>query len=745
MSWDEDACYETSLDIPSGKYGKLIAIPGGPGPSGPQGPPGESITGPAGPVGPVGPAGPTSLASYASLSAFPATGDAAKVFLAEDTGDTYRWDGTKYVRVSERVASTGITDSTVVGRAVVTAVDERAGKAALHADWFADPRDFGGVGNGTADDTAALQAAIAAVPTGGVIQLPQGIWTYNQDLVLKRGTVLRGSGRVSPQSGFNASARLKCTGAAARIFFDDQCHVENLFLDGGGVGKWAFQSGNSPTTTVSDLSWVANKVSFTNVHVHNFTEAGFVFEGTQNGVLTNCTVQDTLVGYWFLHNAANMELFGCNYTNLSAPAAGRAVLVSQNLVDRRLMTARQSQDIPGWVNTENPGGRDIRFWGGIFEQGGGDYRVEILNTGLSPNAVQFTGTQLCEQTATAMVHIAPGCDPVLLILRDCMVASKNDMVHAESGAVYYFNHKPNTAGYNIVRKTKLSGTALAYYDEPSRALINSQFSTGLFSTFGAAWQGFGTPAGTATWNATKQCMDVTLPNASAGVDSRLSGFADYAKPNQVVTIKFRLDNCSGPVRLTTNNSTSLITVGTFGNGSHEVAYKMMGEETRFGFASTSATAVTAEVGYFVAEHGGQAGAYPPALATWEGILKDVNGNNWLGVNPQAAAVNYLQIGNRAAAAPPRIQSVGTDPNINLELTPKGTGTLRVNNVQVSLVGHTHTAADVVGALSWATVPLTATSAGTAGQIAYGSSFLYVCVASGAEGLASWKRTALSAW
>ena len=51
MSWDEDACYETSLDIPSGKYGKLIAIPGGPGPSGPAGPPG-----PEGPAGPPGPA-----------------------------------------------------------------------------------------------------------------------------------------------------------------------------------------------------------------------------------------------------------------------------------------------------------------------------------------------------------------------------------------------------------------------------------------------------------------------------------------------------------------------------------------------------------------------------------------------------------------------------------------------------------------------------------------------------------------
>lgn len=49
MAFDEDA-YETTLDVPSGKYGKLIAVPGVPipGPPGPQGEPGP--TGPPGPA-----------------------------------------------------------------------------------------------------------------------------------------------------------------------------------------------------------------------------------------------------------------------------------------------------------------------------------------------------------------------------------------------------------------------------------------------------------------------------------------------------------------------------------------------------------------------------------------------------------------------------------------------------------------------------------------------------------------------
>jgi hypothetical protein len=41
---------------------------------------------------------------------------------------------------------------------------------------------------------------------------------------------------------------------------------------------------------------------------------------------------------------------------------------------------------------------------------------------------------------------------------------------------------------------------------------------------------------------------------------------------------------------------------------------------------------------------------------------------------------------------------------------------------------------------WVTVPATATSTGVAGQVAYASGFLYVCVATN-----TWRRTALSTW
>ena len=44
------------------------------------------------------------MLEYASQSAFPATGESGKIYVALDTNRTYRWSGSAYVEISESLA-----------------------------------------------------------------------------------------------------------------------------------------------------------------------------------------------------------------------------------------------------------------------------------------------------------------------------------------------------------------------------------------------------------------------------------------------------------------------------------------------------------------------------------------------------------------------------------------------------------------------------------------------------------------
>src|SRR5690606_29334692 len=57
-----------------------------------------------------------------------------------------------------------------------------------------DVRDFGAVGDGVADDTAAIQACIDAAGDTGAVLFPPGIFYITAPLVLRAGTELRGAG-----------------------------------------------------------------------------------------------------------------------------------------------------------------------------------------------------------------------------------------------------------------------------------------------------------------------------------------------------------------------------------------------------------------------------------------------------------------------------------------------------------------------------------------------------------------------
>jgi hypothetical protein len=105
-----------------------------------------------------------------------------------------------------------------------------------------------------------------------------------------------------------------------------------------------------------------------------------------------------------------------------------------------------------------------------------------------------------------------------------------------------------------------------------------------------------------------------------------------------------------------------------------------------------------------------------------------------------SAVNFLRFSGAVAGGAPTILATGSDADVPLELSARGAGVVRADGVQVEVKGHTHTVAQVIGARSWASVPVNANAPGTAGQEAYDSNFHYVCVATNV-----WKRAPLTTW
>lgn len=162
--------------------------------------------------------------SYANEAAFPVTGETGKIYVAQDTGDAFRWTGSAYLRISDRVTAAGITDSTSVGRAVVTAATAAAARAALGAEF---------AGTVTAVKTAAYTATIGDVipcdASGGgfTVTLPSapvnGSWVVIKKSDTSDNTVLvqRSGSDVFNTVGGSSSIQLYIPSQTVTVRYDN--------------------------------------------------------------------------------------------------------------------------------------------------------------------------------------------------------------------------------------------------------------------------------------------------------------------------------------------------------------------------------------------------------------------------------------------------------------------------------------------------------------------------------------------
>lgn len=100
-------------------------------------------------------------------------------------------------------------------------------------------RDFGATGNGSTDDTAAIQNAINSTPSGVVLGFPAGTYRVTSSLRLKSGVTYQGSGSpvLLGYLGTGSSGYLLADGSGA-----SNVTITGIVFNGGGVsfaqGGW---------------------------------------------------------------------------------------------------------------------------------------------------------------------------------------------------------------------------------------------------------------------------------------------------------------------------------------------------------------------------------------------------------------------------------------------------------------------------------------------------------------------------
>jgi hypothetical protein len=168
-----------------------------------------------------------------------------------------------------------------------TAIATGSTTARTLANRFADVvnvKDFGAVGDGVTDDTAAIQAAIDSLGTiGGIVQVPSGTYKVSSALNISSYINLKGSGAVSSTLLTNSSTNnvIYINGVSN----SPGCTIEDLFF-------------NSSVTRISGSYIVSNSSNGTFIKNCKMYSAfdGISITGTsaQNIKIEDCQIDNTI-------------------------------------------------------------------------------------------------------------------------------------------------------------------------------------------------------------------------------------------------------------------------------------------------------------------------------------------------------------------------------------------------------------------------------------------------------------------
>lgn len=195
---------------------------------------------------------------------------------------------------------------------------------------------YGAVGNGIADDTAAIQAAIDAAEAigGGIVYVPAGTYKISATIVINKPILIIGAGDGNDTSNTNGDNRSVTTfswaGAVDGTMFYFKSLTANNYLFGGGAKHCLLNGEYIAGTCIRGSS--IGKMQFKYLEARKVSQQGILIDA-ENGVLSQFNEIDDYVFVYggsgtFSDNAHGLVLKG----NTSAGVTQNHIISIRGLV-----------------------------------------------------------------------------------------------------------------------------------------------------------------------------------------------------------------------------------------------------------------------------------------------------------------------------------------------------------------------------------------------------------------------------
>lgn len=176
-----------------------------------------------------------------------------------------------------------------------------------------DIKDFGAVGDGVADDTTKIQAAIDSLSSsGGVVSVPRGTYKITATLKYDSGITIQGIGYDSLIKGASVAAPLfqskgGSTSRRYRFIMRDM-GIGNTTTVAGGIGV--------DLRNVTDSKFDNVFISNVDMGVQFYADSGL---GCYYNTLKDVVVSSSNTGFWFGQLANENRLIACRTNVTTAP------------------------------------------------------------------------------------------------------------------------------------------------------------------------------------------------------------------------------------------------------------------------------------------------------------------------------------------------------------------------------------------------------------------------------------------